>query len=105
METNKKKFPNTNRSKGSISKKRKKSSKIPECFAYPNDEAGLTQSVPNFPPIPENLLDYSRRELIQAMKVNNFNNLCENEINILIEWALTYPNESLEFRKITLNIS
>jgi len=104
MDTNKKKFPNKNISKGSISK-RKKSSKIPECFAYPNDEAGLTQSVPNFPPIPENLLDYSRQELRQAIRVNNYNNLCEDEINTLIDWALTHPKESLEFRKIILNIS
>ena len=56
-------------------------------------------------PIPEKLLDNSRREMKQAIKVNNSNNLCENEINTFVEWAITHPNESLEFRKIILNIS
>lgn len=98
METNKKEFPNKNISRGSISKKRKKGLKILECYAYPNDEAGLPQSVTNFPPIPENLLDYSRREMKQAIKDNN-PNYCKNEINTFVEWAISHPNESLKYRK------
>ena len=102
MDINKKEFPNKNISKGSISK-RKKSSKIPEYFAYPNDEAGLPQSVPNLQPIPETLLDYSRQELRLAIKVNN-SNYCKNQINTFIEWAIPYSNESLKYRKTILNI-
>ena len=78
---------------GSIHKKQRKrkppSTTVANVFAYPNDDTGLPLPVAGFPPVPEVLLDYTRRDMKQSLVHKGLSSA--ETVDNIVSWAVSNP--------------
>jgi hypothetical protein len=90
--------------KGIAKKPRKgKTKKETLTFAYPTDDTGLPLPMPGMPPVPDVLLDFTRREIKQIITERELSSN-EADIDRVVEWSLNpYDNAAYIFRKCLKN--